>query len=138
MSETKFLTAVLKEKFEEARTIVNKGWTKIGYAIDDNHYICDVRSPNARCWCLTGALVLVSHAKYEDYSLKRVVPNDLLVILVRIFREVTDIYNLIEFNDYTSKDKRYVLRKLDKVIKWLDDYEREWFTPPSTWSMYYA
>lgn len=133
MSEPKFKTAVLKRKFEKARALVDKGWTQGKYACDSSHNIVSVRSRTAKCWCMTGALILVSGAMYGPNTYTRIVPNDLILLLCEILVEVTGIKNLVFFNDVIAKDKRYVLRKFDKVIKWLDAYEHKWFTPPDTW-----
>lgn len=101
-------------------------WTKSAEARNEEGFSCDFNSPNACKFCAVGAVkrAIVDEKGKYDFSLF----NDIEEMLDKEVRRHTKYMedelspeargydNIVSFNDYFAKDKRYIIRRMQAVI----------------------
>lgn len=98
---------MLKDNLIEVKKLIEKGWTKHSFAIDENGKSVFECNPKATCFCLMGAV----HAVCWHYSDKLEKIKEIQNLLFSILGE-----NIINWNDHPDRKKEDVLNLLDKGI----------------------
>jgi DNA phosphorothioation-dependent restriction protein DptG len=98
---------ILLEGLRQVREIVNNGWTQRVYARDEKGVTCSINHPNAKSFCLTGAILKV--AKELSPLYKDIVENIMSCALRNYYA------NIPTFNDSSTKEE--VLQAIDYTIK---------------------
>lgn len=100
----------------KAVTILKENkWIRFNAAFDKDNGIVSALSSKAVCFCAYGAL---QHAQKDD----KVSPFKTVSVADQLLREVfthTNVH-LVSFNDHHARNKRDVIRVLEKTVKALE------------------
>jgi hypothetical protein len=103
-------TTQLHTFLSRTREIISTSWTKGTYAKDSEGRSCIISSPDAKCFCLLGALRRTEYELGTDktwYQARAIIANVL---------NTGRMGGIIDFNDNLSTTKADVLSLLDKAI----------------------
>lgn len=98
------------------KELLERGWNKYAFALDDNNWRIRYDDPKACSWCLTGAIWKANFELYpEVVSTLQKTPYKI------IFRKMLDILkldtNLTKWNDQPERKKEDVIDLINKTIK---------------------
>ena len=82
-----------------------KRWTKHANARDSNGQDCNLRSPEAVCWCITGAMSKVRNESYEAMYHK------VMKAIIKLF----DGNGIVAFNDDPNTTHEMVMQVLEEA-----------------------
>ena len=111
------LRVEILEKLKKARSLVDRGWTRFQYAVDENHAPCGCTKSKARKWCSTGAILAANG--YDDNPLYG--DNKILNHCKDVFLLENKLTHIIFWNDAPDRTKKQVLEAFDHAIEKLSD-----------------
>ena len=99
----------VKQVLQEARDLIEKGWTQHSFARDENGDEVEVFSDKAVCFCSLGALRRTSETAHQNIQAKTLLWDKVKV--------VSGYMGIASYNDYFLTDKKDVLKVFDEAIK---------------------
>ncbi len=85
---------------------LEKGWTQGSFAIDINGALVSVRSTNAVCWCLTGAI----EASYRHLNYNEII----IYSITEEIKKITGAKTVI-WNDTKGRTQEEVVKLMKQV-----------------------
>ena len=111
----------IKETLVKAKQLVERGWVKMSFAIDDEGEPCSPMDENACGWCVSGAIQAAS--KYKGASYIQAEEKNLFENVRSVFMTTNGIVGfgstIMAWNDQFDRTKEEVLAAFDKAINCL-------------------
>lgn len=105
-----------KKFLQDAKALLEQGWTQKTYARDADGISCDLEAPYAACWCILGAMrkLQYSGAYTTDtiYHARQLVANAVPALPTHPTRCA-----IAEFNDTPGRTKEEILAIFNQAIK---------------------